>query len=341
MAISSNISESAPRILAQIKEAKNILLHCHPGPDPDSVGSSLAMKHVLTQLGKSVTMIKGDSALPTAFSSFPGFNDVSLKNFFEIDQSQYDLFLILDTASLGMVSRMQEVKFPPTMKTIVIDHHASNPGFADINFILPDHSSTAEVLFDLFKEWNIAFNHDIAACLFIGIYTDTGAFKYEKTTPETLRKAAELAAFAPDFTKMIFQMNFSNTKGRLLFDGLILSSVETYFNDSVAISPISFKTITKHGITEDEMSGGTGSSQLVTVKGWNIAITMIEKEPNAVRISMRSRDDHPYDVSLITAKLGGGGHKLAAGCRIDKPLAEAKQDVLNAIAEIFPELGKA
>src|SRR4051812_38019854 len=116
MKVSATIKEQAPIILAEIKKAKSILLHCHPSPDPDSVGSALAMKFALEGLGKKVTVIKGDSDIPEAFNHFPGALEIMAKNFFEIDLSQFDIFIVQDSASIEMISRRGKIEFLPSLK---------------------------------------------------------------------------------------------------------------------------------------------------------------------------------------------------------------------------------
>src|SRR3954463_13074656 len=104
--ISPLIQEKAPVILAEIEKASSILLHCHPSPDPDSVGSALAMKFALEQLGKKVTVIRGDSEIPQAFMHFPGAGDIQSKSFGEVDLKNFDLFIIQDSGSPEMISRL-------------------------------------------------------------------------------------------------------------------------------------------------------------------------------------------------------------------------------------------
>jgi phosphoesterase RecJ-like protein len=92
-----------------IKESDSILLHLHPKPDPDSIGSALATYHALRSIGKKVTIMAGDTPLPEVFSFLPGFDDIVHKNYFEIDLNDFDLFIILDSGSKQMVSRKEEI----------------------------------------------------------------------------------------------------------------------------------------------------------------------------------------------------------------------------------------
>ncbi|MBX4197720.1 DHH family phosphoesterase [Candidatus Parcubacteria bacterium] len=332
----------AGQILAEIKLAKKILMHCHPSPDGDSLGSTLAMSHVLKAMGKEPTVIKGDSDLPKYLSKLPGYDTIVLKNIFEIDLKDFDLFLVLDTGSPDRVSKIQPLTLPLPIKTILIDHHISNQGFGDISLILSDYSSTCEILYDLLEMWQIDLSPQAAVCLFVGIYTDTGGFRYRtsKTSPpaETIGKAAKLAHIAPNYIDILHSMENSNTKGRLIAQGLLLHSIETHFNDSVAFVSVSKAELDAHKITLDDISGLDVANQLKSVIGWNMGISFIEKEPNYIGISFRSRDPERYDVAKVASFVKGGGHKAAAGARILGTLQEAKDQVLKAIAETYPDL---
>lgn len=212
------------KIKSVIENSKNVLLHCHPSPDPDSVGSTLAMKFALEQIGKKVTLIKGDSNIPRAFL-FPGIETIVKKNFFEIDLKEFDLFIILDSGSKEMISNKGEIVFPENLNTLVIDHHSSNKGFGKINHIDSSYSSCCELIYQILKYLGINITHDIALNLFMGIYTDTGGFRYGKNGDKTLRVASDLASIAPDYQKTISIMENSNTKESLVFEALAMSSI--------------------------------------------------------------------------------------------------------------------
>ena len=151
-----------PVIWDEIQKSQSILLHCHPNPDADSIGSALAMMHMLEGIGKKVTIIAGDSDLPRNMAHLPGYEKIERKSFFEIDLKSYDLFLIQDSGAINQISKKGTITFPEHLKTIVIDHHASNPGFADINLIDLSYPATCQIIFDLFKEWNIKITPPIA-----------------------------------------------------------------------------------------------------------------------------------------------------------------------------------
>lgn len=329
-------TEIAGKILEEIKQAKRILMHCHPSPDGDSLGSTLGLKHALGSLGKDITLIKGDSNLPGYLSMLPGYATIVEKNIFEVDFNQFDLFLILDSASLHQISKIKDLEFPKNLKTIVIDHHISNPGYADINLVDSTYPATCEIVYDLLKSWNIEITPDAALCLLIGIFTDTGGFRYAPTSPNTFKAAAELSSQAPNFLDSIFLMENNNAKGRLVLHGLLLQSIETHLNDSVAFASVSYDELQKHGIKQEEF-GVPVVNEMKSVTGWNISVVFMEVEPGMVKMSFRTRDHILYDISKLAVEVGGGGHSRAAGAQIKGNLAEAKAQVLNAIKVVYPD----
>ena len=327
------VKQNAPIISAEIKKAKNILLHCHPKPDPDSVGSALAMKFALEQLGKKVTLIKGDSNIPKSFA-FPGVDSVLNKSYGEIDTSDFDLFIVLDSSSKGMISFKTDVIFPETMKVIVIDHHISNTKYGHINCIDETYPAVAQLLFDLFKEMGIKINHDIALNLFMGIYTDTGGFRFG-SNPDTLSVASELVFFAPEYKDTNFIMENSNRKEKLAFEGLAYSSIKEYCEGKVAISEITFDQLKEKGIREDDFLASEIVNEIKSVVDYDIAISMVEVQPKEVKLSFRTRDFIKYDLTKIAVALGGGGHKGAAGARLLLTIPEAVEKVVKNIKEIY------
>lgn len=317
------VQELAPKILAEVEKAQSILLHFHPSPDPDSVGSGLAMMHVLKGIGKKVTVIKGDSDIPSEFSFFPGIDQVLMKNWHEITPVDYDLLIVQD-ATIARVSRIVDVTLPLEMKAVVIDHHVSNPGGGVIDLIDTAYPSTCEILYDLFNEWKVSITLEIAHCLIIGMYTDTGGFRHDSTRPYSLTVAGNLAAIYPQYTKSLARLFNSHTKASILFQGLALSSLKEY-EGGLVVSAVSYDDLMKHGITENDTSAGDIAQTLKSAVGWNVGVSAIEMSPGKVKMSLRTRDSENFDLSVLAGKLGGGGHKGAAGVYIEKPLAEAVQ----------------
>jgi bifunctional oligoribonuclease and PAP phosphatase NrnA len=336
--MSDKLKQFAAEALQLINQSRHVLLHCHPSPDPDSVGSVLAMAEALRHLGKQVTIIGGDSIVPKFAAFLPGGEQIINKNYFETDLSAFDLFIILDSGGLSQISKKGEIQFPPHLKTIVIDHHATNGGFGDLNLIDDSYPATAQMVFELFRIWEFEITADMALCLMSGLYSDTGGFKYGGTTEATFRAAAELAKVAPGFSNTIFLIENNREREGLIYEGMMLHSIETFYNNRVAIAGVSFEEMQEKRIERRHIEGVRIAEKLRTVIGWDIVASLAEKEPGRVGISLRTRDATKYDVSKVAAQLGGGGHRAASGAMLVMTLPEAKQEVIRAIGEVYPEL---
>lgn len=340
--MTDQIKQMAPKILEAIQKSNKILLHCHPYPDPDSVGSVLAMSTVLKNLDKDVTAITGDTEYPQNLMGFPNREWIQSKNYTQINPSEFDLFLVLDSSSLSQITQLAEIEFPDNMNSIVIDHHATNSSFGKLNLVEPTYSSTSQILYELFKLWQVEINSDIAACLFMGIFADTGGFKYLNSTPETLQTASELAKINPNYHKLISDLENNKKPIEVEMTGLALSSIEKYFSDRVALSVIPYEEIKRRKLSRSDAMEGLVASLLKAVIGWDLVASLVEAEPNSVTVSLRTRDENKFDVSKIAKTVGekGGGHKGAAGTTILEPLEKAKETLLQTIGKTFPELGE-
>lgn len=342
------------------ESTQSILLHCHPSPDPDSLGSVLATKYALESIGKRVTVIAGDSKIPDAFMHFPGAHEILVQNYFDTDLAQFDTFLILDSGAPSMISRKAPVVFPPesnpNLKTIVIDHHASNTGYGDINLVALQYMSTTEILFDVFQEWGIfsvtgtedekdlnKFSKEIATNLYVGLFTDSGGFRYERVTDHSFYMAGKLYEYNPQILDVITVLENSSSKASIDFLSLALSQKKVFEAEeskkekgSFVISYISHEDIIRLGLTSEDLAGGYVCNILKSVIGWNVLVVMTEEVVGEVKISFRSRDARLFDVSKVAVLLGGGGHKAASGAMVRKPMPEAIELVASTIRkELF------
>lgn len=334
----NTLAELAPQIKQLVDQSQRVLLHCHPSPDPDSYGSALAMSHYLASLGKQATVIGGDSPIPDFVEFLPGGDQVLAKNYLEIDPSQYDLFIILDVSRVDRVTTLGPVVFPATMKTVLIDHHVPGPVFADVVWSDTSYPATAQMVFELLQAWGVTLTREMALCLMLGLYTDTGGFKYQTTKPATFRAAAGLAEIAPDYPQLIFNLENNNRPQAIKFQGAALSAVENFFEERVAISALSYEQIQTLGLSEEDAGPVSIANILKSVRGWEIGIHLFEWQPGVTKLSARTRNAEKFDLTQFTSRLGGGGHKAAAGAHIQKPLALAKADVLVALQQAYPDL---
>jgi phosphoesterase RecJ-like protein len=177
----------------------------------------------------------------------------------------------------------------------------------------------------------------IASNLFIGSYTDTGGFKYEGVTPETFKVAGELAKYIDDIPSLIFKMENWTTLGFLKFQAVAFESISIHLDGIMAISSIPYSVIESKGLIEEDIQVSRISSFLRTVPEWKIVACVVEVPEGKIKISFRSSDSKIYDVSKLAAELGGGGHKAAAGARLQMSIDEAIKKVVE-IAKIIYNL---
>jgi phosphoesterase RecJ-like protein len=249
--------------------------------------------------------------------------------------SDFDLFISQDSGSPEMISNNDTPKFPLAIRSVVIDHHATNKGYADVNLIDNSLPAVSAILYELFKDWQIKITPEIATNLFMGIYTDTGGFRYPPTNYKIFAAASELTKIAPNYTQTIFLMENSAQKESLAFLGLAMNSIETFANGHLALVSISKNQLSKINIPEEATHAVSVSNLLKSVIGWNISGTIIEREPGKVKCSFRTRDSVKYDVSKLAAALGGGGHRAAAGAKLNMSIEEAKNLVVKKVEELY------
>lgn len=320
------------KIFFIIQKAQNILIHLHPSPDPDCLGSALAMYIFLKRIKKKVTLISGDSPVPLTFRNFPLVDKIINKNFFEVDLRTFDLFIALDTADRRQISKIAPVKFPKNLKVINIDHHLTNKGIGHYNLIDKKAPANCQVLYEFFEKNKIKIDKNMASCLLAGIYGDT-MFKYEKVTPRTYEIITKLSKINRNFHSYIFDIDNSNTKENIDFMKLALNNIETHFNEKIAISFIDFESIKEktHIATEKNDI----PNLLKSVIDWEIGVSFIEYQKNKIKISLRTRNSKKYNLIKIAQKLGGGGHSNAAGANLSMPFDEAKDLFLKTIKKVY------
>lgn len=328
------------KIYQAVKKSESILLHCHPFPDPDSICSVLSLTSVLEGMGKEVTPIMGDSEFPKYLNFLPDKSKLINKKFQDIDINEFDLFLILDSSSLTQVSLLSPVVLPPDLTTIVIDHHVSNQGFGKINLINTSSSSTCETLFGLFESWNLELNSNIARMLLLGIYADTGGFKYKNTSPYTFRVASALSDIYPTFHRDVLELDNHKKPIELEMMGLALSNIQQHCSGRVVFSVIKYDEIKKRNLSKNDAMEGLVGSLLRSVEGWDIVASLVEADPHVVTVSLRTRDESRYDVSKIARAVGvnGGGHVGAAGTTINQPIDEVIDVLLREIKKEYPSI---
>lgn len=298
--------------------AKNIVIAGHIRPDGDCVGSCTALYLYLTQNKEDFGIDKVDVYLEPFGHEFHILSGTDKIKHDYTSEEVYDVFISLDCGSLDRLG--EAVKYyDSAKKTINIDHHISNLGFGHINHVVPDASSTCEVLFDLMEEERIT--GDIAEALYVGIIHDTGVFKHSNTTEKTMNTAGKLISKGIDFSTLIDESFYSKTYMQNQILGRCLMESFQVMEGKIIVSVLSRKMLDFYGASSADLDGII--DQLRVTKDTEVAIFLYEITNQEYKVSMRSNNG--VNVSRIAVYFGGGGHIKAAGCTMRGSL----HDVIN------------
>src|SRR2546423_4762935 len=302
-----------------IRSHDRFLLITHENPDGDALGSILALKLALDQLGKdSVMYLYGDAPLPVEYAFMP-LDELRRRL---PDDWRERVLIAVDCANETRIGPEPE-PLDGAPLVLDIDHHHDNTRFGPINLIAPDASSTGEVLRDVFAELGVELTPEIAEALYIALVTDTGRFQYTNTTPKAFRLAAELVEAGAD-VHFIFQALYESIdfiKFKLI--GKTAERAQVFEGGRLVISYLERSDFTELGAAEAYAEGVIDS--LRAIDGAEM-VALIREPPRsdgapARKVSLRASVDE-IDVSAIARKSGGGGHRQAAGFSSDASIEE-------------------
>ena len=331
-------SDDIQAVVAALRRNERFVVTSHEAPDGDALGSLLGMGLALQQLGKDVVMFLGGPA------PLPGeYRFLELENGHGLLRTRPDDFaervlVAVDCASPGRVGAEPGVVDAAPF-TVNIDHHHDNPRFGDVNLIVPDASSTGEVLADVFHELGVRMTPEIAEALYIALVTDTGRFQYSNTTPKALRLAAELVEAGADIHR-VFKGVYENVQfAKLKLLARALDRAQVLEGGEIVVSHLLRGDFEAVGATEPYSEGII--DVLRSTEG-AIVSALIREPPReggpARKVSLRSSVDE-VDVSAIARKSSGGGHREAAGFSSDLSVEELTDFIVREVAVQVGEVG--
>lgn len=305
-----------------IKQSKKILLLSHVNPDGDTLGSMCAMYSMIYNRFKIKADMSILSNIPYNYKFLP---NVELAQRYYDQSLVYDLVIALDVASLDRL-RDAKVFFDKAKITVNIDHHKTNPNYGDYQIINPDASSTGEVLFNYFKEhdWNIT--KDAAICLYVAIMTDTGNFRFENTSANSLRAAADLVEKGANPNLLYKHCYETKTKNLVMFQNYCVNKAEFLDNNKIVYTKVYKKDLEKFNAGDDYTDGI--AETLRAIDTTEVSFVVKETDTKITKVSMRSKH---IDVAKICEAFGGGGHTFAAGCTIKANIEDSVKKLLNEI----------
>lgn len=312
MSVLENIKE-------KILESNSIVILTHESPDGDAVGSSLGLMNALKKIDKKVDVIIPE--LNKMYEILPGYDEI--KHTVEEDYN-YDLCIALDCADFERLNTCKDI-FKNTKNTIVIDHHITNQNFGDINYINAVASSTCQNLIVVMGYLDIPISKDIAECLYSGILTDTGGFRYNVQI-ETFEFAAMLLETGIDISKIYRHLFDLTTLSRTKLLGKAIDRMELLSNGRIAYTYILKEDEEMFGALNGDHEGIVNYGRDIE----NVEVSVLVREVEGkYKVSLRSND--LVNVSLIATKFGGGGHMRASGLSSDMSFDLLKQTIVSEI----------
>lgn len=309
------------KILKMINAADSIAILAHDNEDADAVGSCNAMKHALFTLGKSAVCIFSDTLEHRLAFMDEGYA------VYDENVQKFDLCICLDCADGLRIGKRKPI-FDNAKNTICIDHHITNQGFADVNLIDAKSPATGEILYELFCDMGILMNRDIARNLYAAISSDSGSFKYSNVRSRTLVIASELLKYDINHASIARKLYDTETAEIMRFKGYLMNNIRQYANGRINVVLAPKELLAEYGVDEKETGDIVNIPRMV--EGCEIAVS-IREYADKVKVSFRSNGK--YNVAEICAKIGGGGHEMAAGASVFGKTAEEVEKLVIQICE--------
>jgi len=319
------VNRDRPRILALLRGGGRFLLTSHVNPDGDSVASQCAVRLLIERLGGKADIVNSHP-VPRSYQFLPGtsrFRTRAPKSW-----KPYSAVIVLDCGSASRASGLLEPR--PPLPVVNIDHHATNPGYGDLNLVVPDACSTAEIIHGLAISLGVRPEGGLAEALYTGILTDTGSFRHGNATPRAFRIASLLVGSGVDPARIARAVYESVTFETLQVLGETLAGLRRTPDGRVSWIRLPFAVLGKLASPAESEEWASYPRALDTAV---ISICFKESEPGLVRLSFRSKGT--IDVAALAARWGGGGHRNAAGATVHGSLEAVERTVIAAASRLL------
>jgi bifunctional oligoribonuclease and PAP phosphatase NrnA len=309
-----------PEIIEIVRNEDFFMVVTHANPDGDALGSMLGLTNALLELGKHACAVAA-GPIPPVYTFLPGSESIIVNS--DVLPFQPKWIVALDAAEksriAGDISRFKEAGL------INIDHHATNPDFGNLNYVNPSAMSTAELVHEVLKRAGYAVSRPVGICLFAGLITDTGGFRFAGVKSETLRVGAEMLEPGIDAYEVTQPLYEEFPLHRLGLEKLMLDRCEVLLDGKVVLSTIYYSDLEKLGASMSDTDHFV--NKLREYKGVRVG-GLITQTPDVIRVSLRGKG---VNVASIAQTLGGGGHPYAAGIKSSLSLGELRDQLLAAI----------
>ncbi len=302
----------------RLQKADDVLILCHKNPDGDTIGSAGALSLALRGQKKEVGVLCSD-AIPALYDymHIPIFDESFTPSFVvAVDVAGTQLF----GAAKGIARHAENID-------LCIDHHASNSGYAYETLLDAAAASTCEIMTDVIELMGVKITPAIADCLYTGIATDTGSFRFSSTTAATHRTAAHLMDLGANVAWLHQRLFENRSRARIVVERYALETLQYCLDGRCAIVMLTRDQIVSSGVAESELEDLT--SLPGSIEGVKVGLTLRQQQDGSWRISVRT--DGSVDACSIARRMGGGGHLRAAGCEVSGSLDYACHALVDEV----------
>ncbi|AIQ64407.1 exopolyphosphatase [Paenibacillus stellifer] len=306
----------------------DFLVVSHIQPDGDAVSSTLAVGWLLSCLGKKFSMLN-EGPIPTRMNYLWEADKIANMSVNPPERT-FSNVICVDCADFQRVGLTQRY-FEPGASIVNIDHHPTNNGYGAVQLIKPDAAATAEILYDLLKTFDIAWNIDIATALYTGLLTDTGGFRYTNTTPKVMEAASDLLSHGVKGPELAETLLEEMTLPQVKVLSRALQTLEMSPNGDVAWVSVTPQDMLDCGAANEDLEGIVNYPR--NIRGVEVGMLFKVIHDQAVKVSFRSAGK--VNVAALAQTFGGGGHTRAAGAKVDLPLEQAIPHVVKEVSRLL------
>ncbi len=300
-----------------IRNANNIAVITHINPDGDALGSAFALNYMLQKMGKT-SMVVLNTPPPFKYV-MQGFEYLLYEN---INPKDYKRVICVDCASYPRLGNAKELL--DSLRSLNIDHHISNTGYCDVNYI-KQSSSTGELIFEILEHFNMEVDSTVAVPIYIAIATDTGIFTYSNTTKHTFETVSKLVATGFDISTVADRVFNSRSLGGTKLIARFIENIRFHHNNKLAISILTLQDLADCDAKLEDCETVINFAR--DIESVEIAAFIREVEEGAYKVSLRSKSY--VDVADFASRFGGGGHKRASGFLVKDSIFEVIETVIK------------
>ncbi len=305
-------------IIKKINRANDIALYCHTNPDGDALGSMLALYHALKKKGKQVCAYC-DTPVPQKYQYLYGAEDIQFPQ-----KRTHELAISLDSSDLDRLGQCMK-SYLSARYQIAIDHHKSFARFADLCLVDANAAACAQIVFKLIKEMKL-LDDQIAKLIFTGIVTDSGCFAFSSVTKQTHQIACELMDYNFDKAQAIYDAYRSTTHNRFMLKARVLAKAKFFCDQQIGLIVFSNEDFVATNTSSEHTEGII--AEIIDIDSVKVGYAISQVGDKNFKLSIRTKDC--VDSAEIASLYGGGGHRNAAGCRINGYL----EDIIERLVKI-------